>query len=299
MAQLTNVQLTDTQPSSTRLSNTRLSNMQLSNTQRWWARLVAFAALVTLATWPWPGVRSGFSAVFCEIVSPVLEEMTFDGQTRITIAPLDETQPGRSGAEEHIVADTALTLRLTQYRGQMQVEVSLRRDVFLPLVLFTAMLLVAPFSWQRRLIAIAAGCTLITLVGIASIQLTLANIFSGGIPLAPQLSEVYEVSETWGDVLRFLHERWLTPPGNRVIAPLLLGAFAWALHIDSWWPRETKRRVAATPSASQVANVLSADVPTVASTPPSAEPTDLAVPNGTITSSTPSDTGNQPSAPYV
>lgn len=212
--------------------------VQLTNTQRWWARLIAFAALVTVATWPWPGLRSGFSAAFCELISPVLAEMTFDGQTQVTMAPLNETRPSLAGAEEHIVADTALTLRLTKYRGQMQVEVSLRRDVFLPLVLFTAMLLVAPFAWPRRLIAIAAGCTLITLVGIGSIQLTLANIFSGRIPLAPQLSEVYVVSETWGDILQFLHERWLIPPGNRVIAPLLLGAFAWALHIDSWWPRK-------------------------------------------------------------
>lgn len=297
------------------LSNVQLTTTRLSNTQRWWARLVAFAALVTLATWPWPGVRSGFSAAFCELVSPVLEEMTFDGQTQVTIAPLDETQPGQSGAEEHIVADTALTLRLTKYRGQMQVEVSLRRDVFLPLVLFTAMLLVAPFSWRKRLIAIGAGSTLITLVGIASIQLTLANIFSGGIPLAPQLSEVYVVSETWGDVLRFLHERWLTPPGNRVIAPLLLGAFAWVLHIDSWWPREPQRR-AAIPSPIAAADGATDGAPVVTggddatttgvsgNTSATDADTDVSsseesTPSADHSNPAPTAAGNQPSAPHV
>lgn len=197
--------------------------------------MVTLVALVGVGCWPWPALRHDFSAAFATVVSPVLEQVTFDGRASVTIAPLPRERPHVAG--EHIVADTALFLRLSKYAGQMQVELSLRRDVWIPLVIFGALALVAPIPWRRRLATLGAGFALIALAAVGSILLLLGNIFSGRLPLAPQLSEVYEVSETWGAVLQFLNERWLTPPGNRVIAPLLLGALAWAVHIDYWWPK--------------------------------------------------------------
>jgi hypothetical protein len=200
----------------------------------WGPRLLILAALIVAGCLPWPGLRYGFGALYSAFVSPVLEQVTFDGQASISMAPLPEDRPRIAG--EHIVADTALLLKLSKYAGQMQVEVSLRRDVFLPLVLFGAMALVAPIPWRRRVATLGAGYALIACVAIGSQLLLLGNIFSGRLPLAPQLSEVYVVSDAWGATLQFLNERWLTPPGNRVIAPLLLGALAWAIHIDYWWP---------------------------------------------------------------
>jgi hypothetical protein len=191
-------------------------------------------ALIVVGCWPSPGWRYTFSDAFSTIVSPLLEQVTFDGQASVAIAPLPEDRPRIAG--EHIVADTALNLRLAKYSGQMQVELSLRRDVWIPLVLFGSLALVAPIPWRRRLATLGAGSALILVTALASILLLLGNIFSGRLPLAPQLSEVYVVSETWGDVLQFLNERWLTPPGNRVIAPLLLAALAWALNVHYWWP---------------------------------------------------------------
>ncbi len=202
---------------------------------RWGPRLATLLFLVVLGCWPWPALRHGFSAAFADVVSPLLEQITFDGQASVTIAPLPKNRPHVSG--EHIVADTALILRLARYSGQMQVELSLRRDVWIPLVLFGALALVAPIPWRRRLATLGAGYALISMTAVGSILILLGNIFSGRLPLAPQLSEVYVVSEAWGATLQFLNERWLTPPGNRVIAPLLLGALAWASHIEYWWPK--------------------------------------------------------------
>lgn len=209
--------------------------MKAPRTWGFWPRLALLTALVGAGCYPWPGLRYEFSSLYSALVAPIFEQVTFDGQASVAMLPLPQERPTVAG--EHIVADTALLLRLSKYAGQMQVEVSLRRDVFLPLVLFGALALVAPIPWRRKLATLGAGYTLIALTAVASQLLLLGNIFSGRMPLAPQLSEVYVVSQTWGEVLQFLNERWLTPPGNRVIAPLLLGALAWALHIDYWWPR--------------------------------------------------------------
>ncbi len=201
----------------------------------WWPRLMTMAALIVVGCLPWPGLRHGFSSLFAALVAPLLEQVTFEGQASVSILPLAEDHLHRTS--EPIVADSALILKLTEYAGQMQVEVSLRRDVYLPLVLFGAMALVAPIPWRRRLATLGAGFALIALAAIGSLLLLLGNIFSGRLPLAPQLSDVYVVSDTWGAILQFLHERWLTPPGNRVIAPLLLGVLAWTIHLDHWWPK--------------------------------------------------------------
>lgn len=209
--------------------------MKTTSSWGWWPRLMTMADLIVVGCLPWPGLRPGFSSLFSTLVAPVLERVTFDGQASVAMLPLAEDHLRRTG--EPIVADSALILRLTEYSGQMQVEVSLRRDVYLPLVLFGAMALVAPIPWRRRLATLGAGYALIVLTAIGSLLLLLGNIFSGRLPLAPQLSEVYVVSDAWGAIFQFLHERWLTPPGNRVIAPLLLGVLAWTIHIDHWWPK--------------------------------------------------------------
>lgn len=205
-----------------------------------WPRGLVFVGLVVVASWPWQGVRTAFADAFCALLKPMLEVTTFDGQANVVMRPL--VASGAQGAvgvsnrsvggRENIVADAALVLRLTRYAGQMQVQVSLRRDVYLPMVIFGALIVVAPLSWRRRLTTIGVGWGVIGLVGIASVYVLLGNIFSGRLMLAPQLAEVYPVSETWGDTLQFLNERWLTPPGNRVIGPVLLAVSALAPQIE-------------------------------------------------------------------
>ncbi len=203
-----------------------------------WASCTAFVVLIGLASWPWQGLRTAFAEGVCQLLEPMLAT-TFEGQTSIMMQPLRAPNAGdaltsrhTSTGSENIVADTALVLRLTRYAGQMQVQVSVRRDVYLPLVIFCALSAIAPLSWRRRLITLGVGSSIILLVGVASIYVLLGNIFSGRLMLAPQLAEVYPVSETWGNVLQFLYERWLTPPGNRVIGPLLLAVSLLALQVE-------------------------------------------------------------------
>jgi hypothetical protein len=198
-----------------------------------WARPVMFVALVTLAFWPSTTGRRLVSEVGCAILSPFLSHTTFEGQTHIHVEPLPPVST--ASVRRNVAADTALVLRLSRYSGEMRVELSLRRDLYLPLVLFAAMIAVSPLSWRRRAALSAVGFTLILAVAVGSIYVLLANIYSGRFALAPQLSEVYPVSEGFGDVLQFLHERWLTPPANRVIAPLLLGALLLALDWEKLW----------------------------------------------------------------
>lgn len=193
-----------------------------------WARPVMFVALVALALWPSTAARHVVSEVGCALLSPFLSHTTFNGQTHIDVEPLPP--PSAADARRHVAADTALILRLSKYAGEMRVELSLRRDVYLPLVVFAALIAVSPFSWRRRAALAALGFAVILVAGVGSIYVLLANIYSGRLPLAPQLSEVYPVSEGLGDFLQFLHERWLTPPANRVIAPLLLGALLLAFN---------------------------------------------------------------------
>lgn len=207
-----------------------------------WARPVMFVALVTLAFWPSTAGRRLVSEVGCAILSPFLSHTTFDGQTHIDVEPLPH--PSTADARRNVAADTAVILRLNRYSGEMRLELSLRRDMYLPLVLFAAMVAVSPLSWRRRAALSAIGFTVTLAVGVGSVYVLLLNVYSGRFALAPQLSEVYPVSEGLGDVLQFLHERWLTPPANRVIAPLLLGALLLAFNWEELWRPASKTRPA-------------------------------------------------------
>jgi hypothetical protein len=206
-----------------------------------WLRGAAFVVWLAVASWPWETVQSTFAERFCQLMAPMLETTTFHGKASVVMEPLVLPSRGASGSREtpsrvtppeNIVADTALVLRLTKYAGQMQVHVSLRRDVYLPLVIFSALVVVAPLPWKRRWWTLGLGSLFILLVGVGSVYVLLANVFSGRVMLAPQLAEVYPVSGLWGDVLQFLYDRWLTPPSSRVVGPLLLALGVLALQVE-------------------------------------------------------------------
>jgi hypothetical protein len=105
-----------------------------------------------------------------------------------------------------------------------------RRDSYLPLVLFVALIVAAPLRITRKWLCLALGLPVIAVVTVASLYLFYLYI------LVHQIPSVYPTSEAWRCVIDFMLERWSTPPGNRVIAPLVLAA-SLALGVEgAHWP---------------------------------------------------------------
>lgn len=200
-----------------------------------------FVLVLLLGAWPWQPVRHAFSSAFSSVGNLVLAHASFDGRVATRLQPLrldKPIDPRASSSTRNVVPDTALQIHTGPFRPDVELELSLRRDVQLPWVLFSAIVLAAPLQRRKKWLGWAAGSVLIGAVGIASILLLLANVLSGRLTLVPDLAGHYQVSRIWGDILQFLLERWLLPPGNRVIAPLFLAAFVIAL---TWRPFESSR----------------------------------------------------------
>lgn len=175
---------------------------------------VTFALLVMLGALPGHGLRFSVSRVLSDISNIALSTASFPGGIQAGLSPLPPDDPVRAGP--NIEADARLVLRAPAHGTSATLGLSLRRDVYLPLVIFLAAILALPLAVSEKAVCLGLGVPVVMGVAVASIWLLVARITS---ELPGAIS---------GDVERaltaFMFERWLTPPGNRVIAPLLFAA---------------------------------------------------------------------------
>ena len=180
---------------------------------RLWLRALGFLLLLSVAGWPWTTVEVGFSRVVSALGNVCL------GTSRWAPAQLELIAlgvPSQHGASDNVQADTQLLLRLPHPAREARLGLSLRRDAYLPLVIFVAATLVLPLPRRTRLRCLVLGIPLVLAVAILSLAI-LATFLLARVPGAG-------VAAWRAELCQFLFDIWLTPPGNRVIAPLLLAA---------------------------------------------------------------------------
>jgi hypothetical protein len=181
--------------------------------QRAWLRALSFLGLLGVAGWPWAAVEVGFSRAVSALGNVCLGSPHW-GPAQLELVPLGV--PSSHGSGDNVQADTQLVLRLPRPAREARLGLSLRRDAYLPLVIFAAATVVLPLPRRARLCCLALGIPLVLAVAILSLAV-LALFLLGRVPGAGVA--------TWqAELCQFLYEIWLTPPGNRVIAPLLLAA---------------------------------------------------------------------------
>lgn len=100
---------------------------------------------------------------------------------------------------------------------------SLRRDCYLPWVLFVALVVALPIDVRLRALGVALGSVLILAVAVLSIEFLVDYLVQVRWP------DRYDASALGRSLVEFAFDAWLTPPGNRAIAPLLLAAAWWGI----------------------------------------------------------------------
>ena len=191
----------------------------------WTARRLAaslglFLALMVVGAWPWAPVPHGFSALYCPVANLVLAPQTFGHGGHARLVPLDHIVRQES---DNVTADTALSLTVAGFEGDLQLGMSLRRDAYLPLLILVALIVAAPLPAVGRLKALSIGVPIMTALNLAALELLVVWTF------ALQLKGIYDPTGAARGLVDFAYGALLTPPGNRFIAPLALGAaiVAW------------------------------------------------------------------------
>ena len=186
------------------------------------ASLGLFLAIVAVGAWPSTKVALGFSAGYCMLANQVIERITFGqrGHARLDALPTISRRDS-----DNVTADTILSLSVDGYRGTMPLGISLRRDVYLPLLIVVALIVAFPMRVRQRLECLALAGPITLAAGMAANALVAAWTFS------VELKGIYPPG-TFAYALRnFAYGALLLPPGNRFVAPIALGAalIAWVL----------------------------------------------------------------------
>lgn len=174
---------------------------------------VAVALLVGCA-WPLPGVVLGFSRIYCPLANVVLSNLTFGERGHARMVPLSRIER-RDG--DNVTADARVSLTVDGFEGELPLGVSLRRDVYLPLLLALLVIALSALSLRRRLACGAIAAVTVLGAGVAANALVAAWTF------ATQLRGLYPPGTAHRRFLELAYSALLSPPGNRFIAPLLLG----------------------------------------------------------------------------
>jgi hypothetical protein len=159
-------------------------------------------------------------ALYCSVANVAVGSMTFDDKLEIALHPAPPDEPHR--AQDQVQTDTYLDIVPKGRRSGGRMGLSLRRDVYLPWVLYVALLGAAPVTRRWKALTLAGGTLLIALVGIGSTCALIELLVTSQLKSLPQPSELMQ------SLLQKFLELWLTPPGNRAIAPILLAALALA-----------------------------------------------------------------------
>lgn len=183
-------------------------------------RLLAFSvfALILALGWSCKPLEAAFIRGYCTTTNLVLRHVTYGGKVKAVLRPAPKDFGRRP--EDQVATDTFLDLRASGYAGFYRAGVNLRRDVYLPWLLYMALVSAAPLALELRVRKLALGS------GVIAIAALLSSLALVEWLVTTQAATVYTPTTWTRRLTEFVMERWLTPPGNRVIAPLLLAAAA-------------------------------------------------------------------------
>jgi hypothetical protein len=179
--------------------------------------LSAFLLLLVAGAWPWPAIQRGFAGIYCPVANLVIAPQIFGrgGHARLRPLPRIVRQP-----TDNVTADAVLSLSVAGFDGDVAMGMSVRRDAYLPLWILSALLIAAPLPFARRMKALVIGIPVMLALNLAALELLVIWTF------AFQLRGIYpaDAGALWRRLVDLAYGAVLTPPGNRFIAPLAVGA---------------------------------------------------------------------------
>lgn len=184
-----------------------------SEGRRWLWRILLFAILFGVGAWPWSTVRVGFSQVLSGVGNVCLVPLRLVQDAHLRLEPMPED--GGRTPDQNVQADTLVVLTEPSGARLAGLGISLRRDAYLPLLIFAVAIVSLPLNWRAKLLCLGIGTAIVTIVALASLCALFVFLASQQPGVVPE----------WSAKLSSLtYDCWLVPPGNRVIAPLLLAA---------------------------------------------------------------------------
>ncbi len=201
--------------------------MTTRSPRAWGGSTALFVAILVCGALPWPGLRQGFNSVFRGGGNALLAAFTFGKGGHASLAPLDATRNAAAKdsppIQQHVAADTLLALRVDGRVGTVGLGLNLRREVYMPLVLFVAVVLAAPMRARAKFRAVMVGTPVVLLIAFGCIWCLALYTFAFNVRGVLQLDAV------GGLVVDLVYRGVLLPPGNRFIAPLAMGLGVVAL----------------------------------------------------------------------
>lgn len=189
----------------------------------WLKGLVWFLFVVAVGFVAWAPLGPPFGDVFRTAVNLVLRNTTFGRGGHAEVQPGSASQDEPAGESW----DTALILTIDSdgepYEPK-QLIINSRRIAYVPLLLSAAVLLTAPLTCRRKLMGAAM---VLPGVAIAAILYVWAFAFCA-FALIPGL--VYDLRPVAASVVNLLFIAVLTPPGNRIVGPLVFATAVAAWH---------------------------------------------------------------------
>ncbi|MHC4698053.1 MAG: hypothetical protein ACYTFA_15075 [Planctomycetota bacterium] len=203
---------------------------------------IFFALICGVLFTPWPGVKSGYAAVFRAGADIVFRRFWFwsDGHVRFLdlhspdlVSELDWATPGTlpQGFQPLPALeprDTLMALMNRSHEGTFgQLRTSSRLLGYWPTAWLVALILAKPMLWSRKGWALVGGLLLVHAFIAVRLSLTLAN---GGFA-AEKAYALFSLSPFWKDVLGRVETVLVTDPTASFVVPTLiwgLVAFKWS-----------------------------------------------------------------------
>jgi hypothetical protein len=180
-----------------------------------WLWAARFGLGLLLLALPWPGFNDRFVAGYSALVNHlVLAHVTFGQGGHAQLRSADAIA---RRADQNVVPDAVIGLRVDGYGGELPIAMSLRRDAWLPICVLLAVILAAPLPGRRRGRALCVGIPTIVALTIACQCFGILWLFS------QQLATVMTLGPRAKSLIDGLYQTLLLPPANRFVVPLLLG----------------------------------------------------------------------------
>jgi len=195
--------------------------------RRWLFAGFVFIAILCLGAAPWPGTRMSFSHGFSSALNLLVSSTEFGNGGRAELIPKEA--PG---------ADVAIRLTVAGQHGHWDIERSLRKFAYLPLLIVSAAILAWPLGARRKLAGWLLGSSLSLTLSAASLWLTIVYSFARAV------DGVYRFGPFALESLEVCMRALVLPSGVWKIGPVLLAlTVVGAQHVFLEWRKTVVSRL--------------------------------------------------------
>ncbi|TPV94164.1 MAG: hypothetical protein B7733_16710 [Myxococcales bacterium FL481] len=183
----------------------------------WSARVAVFVLLFAAVAWPRPSWRVAFSEAFCRVANVMTRGVEIGNGGRFEFQAASDTSVARS-VGENVTSDARLVLTAAHVKGQMVLGINTRRDAFLPLAIFVALIVASPLTAWRKVATVLAGGLALHVSAVVG-YVALARWTFAGLP-----QPIYRPDAWVRQALDIVFHVVLLPPANRFVVPVLVAA---------------------------------------------------------------------------